>query len=258
LTIRRSRLIAAAAFATVLASCGGTPPSPDLTDPKAIVTAALTSSKAAKSVHFDMTVDGTATVALPIGGGAPTTLDLTGTTAAADVDLGKPAAKSTFSLVAGLTIKGEAIAIDRKAYVKTTLTGPLYQETPPGSLPIPTDMSSVFDNLGGLLLAPGVTLVKGGDVACGSASCYTVTTDLTAEQLAAIRAAGGSLPVDLEGATMKLTARVEKAVPNHLAGITAVLSTPKNTSLNVEVTASKWDAPVSIAAPPAEQVKPLS
>ena len=66
------------------------------------------------------------------------------------------------------------------------------------------------------------------------------------------------LPVDLTGSTLKLTIRVEKDPPNHLAGINAVLSQPDGTALTVDITASKWDEPVTISAPPADQVKPTS
>ena len=106
-------------------------PGPDR--PPEIVTAALTSTESAKSVHLAATVNGEATVALPIGGGTGTPLDLTGTTASADIDFVKPAARATFAVKAGLTLNGEIIAVDGKTYVKTTLTGPLYQESAAGA-----------------------------------------------------------------------------------------------------------------------------
>jgi hypothetical protein len=257
---RHPRLLLMVATAAILvAACGTTPTGPALTDPTAIVTAALTSTKAAKSVHVDVTVDGEATVALPIGGGAPTTLDLTGTTATADIDFVKPAARATFAVKAGLTVNGEVIAIDGKTYLKSTLTGPLYEQSA-GSTPVdPSAMSGLIDDLGQLLLKPGVTLVKGDDVACGSKSCYTVTTDVTATQLESGGAGAlDSLPVDLTGATLKLTLRVEKDLPYHLAGLTAVVSLPTNSTLTIGLTASKWDAPVTVTAPPADKVKPAS
>ena len=92
----------------------------------------------------------------------------------------------------------------------------------------------MFDALGDLLLKPGVALVKGDDVACGSKQCYTVNADLSAattwgrprrvDRVGSI----GSLPIDLSGATVKLTMQVEKDLPNHLAGVTAVITTPSN------------------------------
>ena len=101
-----------------------------------------------------------------------------------------------------------------------------------------------------------MTLVKGDDVACGSKQCYTVSADLTADDLGAtaLTRSAGRPP----GATVKLTVRVEKDLPYHLAGVTAVLSQPDGKALTVDLTASKWDEPVTITAPPADQVKPAS
>jgi hypothetical protein len=246
------------AFAVlIVTACGATPTGPALTDPKAIATAALTSTKAAKSVHLAMTANGEATVALPIAGGTGTPLDLTGTTASADIDFVKPAAHATFALKAGLTVNGEAIAVDGKTYLKTSLTGPLYQESAADAGLFDASMiGNLFDDLGQILLKPGVTLVKGDDVACGSKQCYTVSADLSADELGATALTG--LPVNLQGATVKVTARVEKDLPYHLAGMTAGLSQPDGKALTVDVTASKWDEPVTITAPPADQVKPAS
>jgi hypothetical protein len=250
-------LLALAAFALLVSACGTTPAGPALTDPKEIVTAALTSTENAKSVHLALTANGEATVALPMAGGTGTQLDLTGTTASADIDFVKPAAHATFGLKAGLTVSGEIIAIDGKTYLKTTLTGPLYEESATGSgLISTTTFGDLIDNLGDILLKPDVNLVKGDDIACGSKQCYTVSADLSADDLGATALTG--LPVNLQGATVKVTARVEKDLPYHLAGVTAVLSQPDGAVLTVDVTASKWDEPVTITAPPADQVKPAS
>jgi hypothetical protein len=248
---------AAAAVAIVVASCGGTVTGPALTDPKAIISAALTSTQAAKSVHLDVTLDGTATVALPLSGGTGTPIDLTGTTAAADLDFAKPAARATVSVPTVARFAAELIAIDGKSYVKTSLTGPLYQaSTAAGTATDPSGARTMITSLADVLLKPGVTLAKGGDVACGPKSCYTVTADLTPAQLGPTASgAVGGLPVDLSGATLKLTMRVEKDLPYHLAGVSAAASMPGNATLTVELTASKWDTPVSISAPPTNQVK---
>ena len=69
---------------------------------------------------------------LPIGGGTGTPLDLTGTTASADVDFAKPAAQGDVRGPGDARPRGEVIAVDGKTYLKTTLTGPLYQESAAG------------------------------------------------------------------------------------------------------------------------------
>ncbi len=240
-----------------VAACNGAASGPVLTDPTAIVTAALTSAEAAKTVHLELTADGTVTVPVPIAGTAGTPINLTGTTATADVDLAKGAAKATFSVPSMLGFAGELIAVDGKVYVKTTLTGPLYQTSAASGAPVdPSKAGGLINNLGDLLLKPGVKLVKGDDVACGSKQCYVVTADLTAADLGPTASSPiGGLPMDLTGATLKLTVRVEKDPPNHLAGVTAEITTPSNGTVKLDLTASKWDDPLSITAPPADQIK---
>ena len=256
--IRRSHagLADLAALAILISACHGTAPGPALTDPKAIVTAALTSTEAAKSVHLDLTVDGSVTIALP-GSTSGTPIDLRGTTASSDVDLSGSAAKATFSIESVIKVTGQLIAVDGKVYAKTSLTGPLYVESASSTAPVdPTRTKAMMDDLGALLLKDGVNLAKGEDVACGSKQCYTVTADLSAAQLGTAGAAPSTgLPIDLTGATVNLTLRVEKDLPYHLAGIAATLTAPNATSMRADLIASKWDEPVSIAAPPADQVK---
>ena len=82
--------------AMVVTACNGIAPSPspspsDLPDATAVINATTTSSVAAKSVHAQVAVDGEAAVALPIGG-ATGSVDLTGTTASADLDKANSAA----------------------------------------------------------------------------------------------------------------------------------------------------------------------
>lgn len=268
---RRSHVVLTlfATLAILVAACNASTPGPLLTDPKAIITAALTSTEAAKSVHLDLSVDGAAIVALPAASASGTPVDLTGTTASADADLAVGAAKANFATSAIIKVSGQVIVVNGKTFVKTTLTGPLYVASGgvavpgganPSVVPVdPTKIKSMVDTLGDLLLKQGVDLVKGDDIACGSEQCYTVTADLTAAQLGTTgSAAVAGLPVDLIGATLKLTVRVEKDLPYHLAGIEATLTAPKGTAITADLRASKWDEPVSITAPPPDQVKPAS
>ena len=261
---RTPTILALAAILTfALGACQGgnsSSSAPALTDPKEIITAALKSTEAAKSVHLALTLDGTVSVALPIAGGTATPVNLTGTTASADIDFTKPAAKAVFAVPAMLGLAGEVIAIDGKTYLKTTITGPLYQESAASSAPLdPSTAGGVVTNLDALLSKEGVTLTKGDDVTCGSVQCYTVTTTLTPEILGTNASSSlGGLPVDLTGASLALTIRVEKDLPNHLAGLDAVVTMKDGTKLSAGLTASKWDQPVTVTAPPAEQVKPAA
>jgi len=258
-------LALAAGVAMLVTACGGTTTTagPALTDPDAIITAALKSTEAAKSVHVEIDIDGKAKIVLPgtgTGTGPGTSVDVTGTTVSADIDFEAPAARATFAIPALLNFSGEVIAVDGKSYVRTTLTGPLYQESAAsGSVDDPSDAGRVIDGLGDLLQKEGVELVKGDDAACGSEQCYTVTADLTAEDLGIGGASATlGLPIDLQGASLKLTVHVEKDLPYHLAGVTAVLTMADGNTIAAELTTSKWDEPVSISAPPPDKVKPAS
>ena len=227
-----------------------------LTDPTAIITAALTATKSATSVHVDATVDGVVPVTLP-GASSATELNLTGTTAAADVDLAAAQLRATFSVPAVLGLAGEVIVAGGSTYLKTTLTGSKFKVV--DGLGVsgidPTDTGAMIDNLGDFLLKPGVDPVKGEDVACGGTQCYTVLVDLDAQELAAILGDGAAdLPVDVAGATLQMTVRVEQGVPNHLAGVSIVLGLPSGNTLDVEVTFSKWDEGVTIVAPGPDEI----
>jgi LppX_LprAFG lipoprotein len=259
MTSHRSSAISAALViaAIVVTACGGST-APPLTDPTEIVTAAVTSTEAAKGVHLDVTLDGSMTIALPgsSGPGAPIKLD--GTSAAVDLDLANSAAKATFAAPALFNVTGELIVVAGKAYVKTTLQGAQYEVIDLGqNLPVvPSTTGSLADQIGGFLLTPGVDPVKGDDVACGSAQCYTVKADLTAAELSALStAAPTGLPVDIAGASLGVTVRVEKDLPHHLAGVTLDIKTGDGNVLTVDAILSRWDQSVSISAPPADQVK---
>ena len=252
-----SRLAAFALVAAFATACGSnTPLGPILTDPTEIITAALTSSEAATSVHLDASVDGVVPVTLP-GGSASTEVTLNGTTANVDADLDDGEVRATFAVPGVMGLAGELIVADGTTYLRTTLTGSKFKVIADGaSLPIdPTDTSGLIDTLGDFLLQPGVDPVKGEDVACGGTQCYTVLVDLTAEELAAILGdSAGALPVDIDGASLQMTVRVEQTLPNHLAGLSIVVGLPDGETLNAELTFSKWDQPVEITAPTADEI----
>ena len=138
------------------------------------------------------TLDGTINADLTDSGTA-TDLPLNGTTATADVDMAGGKAHATFAIPAFLNLNGELIQIGETSYVKTSLTGPQFTtEQATDSLPVdPTDAAGIFDDVGDFLLADGVDPVKGDDVDCGGKRCYTVSIELTPEELAALGAGPG-------------------------------------------------------------------
>jgi hypothetical protein len=233
-----------------------------LSDPAEIITAALRTTESAKSVHIEMTLDGSITADLTGTGGPGAAIALTGTTASADVDIAAGNAHATFTVPAFLGLTGDLIQIGGTSYIKTSLTGQRYQtQKAADSLPLnPTDTRSLVANVGDFLSKDGVDPVKGDDVACGSTQCYTVKIELTPDELSALGADGpaaSGLPIDIGAASLNLTIRVEKDT-NHLAGIAATVALGDQGSLTFDMAMSKWDQPVTISAPPADQIQPAS
>jgi hypothetical protein len=241
---------------------------PLLTDPNAILAAAATTTASATSVHIDVSADGPVEVD-PFGTGAGAAINLRGTTASADVDLAANELRATFSSPNLMGIAGELIVVDGSAYVKSTLTGPNYLKTtipePAASSPIPS--AAALSGLADLLARAGLEPVKGDDVPCAGGTCYTVTIDLTAEELAALSGpvTGGATPSaptipgvqlpDLSDASAELKILVEQS-STRLSGLDAVLHLGDIGDPHVIVTFTKWNEPVTIAAPPADQVAP--
>ena len=249
-----------AALAIVLGACSSAASLPALTDPNEIITAALKASEGAKSFHLEATLDGSVNVDLTGQDGPAPSLALAGTKATADVDIAGKKAHATFTVPTFMSLTGDLIQIDQTTYVKTSLGGPLYEvQQATDSLPVdPTDTAGMFDDVGDFLSKDGVDPVKGDDVDCGGKQCYTVVIDLTADELSGLAGAAASeLPVDMAGASIAATVRVEKDT-YRLAGIKIVASLGEQGSLTFDLALSKWDEAVDISAPPADQVKPAS
>jgi hypothetical protein len=258
---RLSRAMLAVAVLSLVAACGGQS-APELTDPAEILTKSVETMQDAKSVRVDVTLSGTIT-ADPTGtGGAGSTFPLDGTTASADIDIEGGNARATFSVPAFLGLAGELIAVGDDAFVKTTLTGPLYQRmsASDGELPVdPGDVDGLdLEELRTMLAKPELSPTKGEDVACGSKDCYAVVIDLNPADIAAL--GGGDvgdldLPIDVGNVGLNMVFHVEKDTLR-LASVAMVVSMGADGSLRLDITVSRWDEAVSISAPPADQVQP--
>jgi hypothetical protein len=263
-TNRLGRLLGLLAATSIVVTACGAAAAPPLTDPKAIVTAALHTSQAAKSVHIEATLDGSVNADLTGGGASGAAVALTGTTASADVDIAASNAHASFTVPALLGLTGELIQIGGTSYFKTSLTGDKFQsQKSADALPLPVspgDTQGLVDHVGELLATPGIDPVKGDDVACGSTQCYTVKIELTSDELNALGGAGAAasqIPVDLSSASLNLTIRVEKD-SNRLAGLAINVAMGEQGSLTIDLSFSKWDQPVTVTAPSADQIQAAS
>jgi hypothetical protein len=244
-------LVLSVLVALVAAACGGTTPSkPELTDPKAIIAAAATEAAAAQGVHVDASIDGRLTLDLLGAGSGGGPVDLTGTTAAADLELRGGDARVTFAIASA--IRGELLSVDGVAYLKTTLSGAQYQvqegfpTIPPNA--IPAALNTLLD----ILEEPGLEPVLEADVDCAGGTCYRVSLALTMDDLAEL---GMELPAGLGEASVDLTMDVSRET-HRLSGLEAVVTQPDGEALTLVATFSKWDEPVTVEAPPADEVAP--
>jgi hypothetical protein len=249
-----ARLIAALILAFAALGCQG--PAVLLDDPDEILAAAATTAAAATSVHVDIAVEGR--VALdPLGTGAGAPIDMRDTTASADLDLAGSRLRATFSSPGLLGLAGEAIAMEEGSYIKTSLTGSKFRLLPSDRPP-----ENPLKGLNDLLARADLDPVKGADVPCAGGTCYTLTVKLDAADLAGLGGgAGGPLPSvlpiplpDLSAAAIDLTLHVEQRT-TRLSGITAVAGMADLGNLGVQATFTRWNEPVQIGAPPADQVE---
>lgn len=239
----------------VAAACGDpTPTKPELTDPKAIIAAAAAAAAAAPGVHIDLSVDGSLTVdLLGMGtGGGP--VDLTGTTASADVAIRSGDARVTFAIASA--IRGELRSVGGTTYLKTTLTGAQYQvqdgvpAIPPNAIP------AALDTFLDILEEPGLEPVKEADVECAGGTCYRVTLTLTLDELAAFGVQiPAELPLGLDGASVDLAIDVTRDT-NDLAGLEVVVDQAEGDTLTLVATFTKWDDEVVVVAPSADEIAP--
>lgn len=239
----------AAVVVLVAAACGA---GPALADPREILTKAVEALQKAKTVHLAATVDGSFVLDLTgTGGGA---MSLTGTTLDGDVDVASKKAKLTFAVPALLGLAGEVIAIDGASYVKTTLTGDLYQKSAgTDSLPVdPTDPEATLTEVKSWLDKPEVSPKKLDDVDCDGKKCYQVTIELTGAELAALESPAPSATPD-PNTNVLMTFLVEKD-PVRLHRLTAVVAVGASGTLTIVLNLSKWDESVTIEAPPADQI----
>ena len=275
----RRLTVSLVAAVLAIAACQGQPATL-LTDPHAILAAAAASTSSATSVHLDLAADG-AVEFDPLGTGAGAAVNLRGTTLAADIDLAGNRLHATFASPNLMNIAGEIISIDQTVYLKSSLTGAKYLATsvPNNAVPSagtsasPAASSKALASLTELLARSDLKPVKGDDVPCAGGTCYTVTLHLSKEDIATL--GGGAAPSpgiapspdaglpgalagvplpNLADATAELAIHVEQTT-TRLSGIDATIHLGDTGDPHVIATFTKWNDPVTVAAPPADQVQ---
>ena len=232
--------------ALLVAACGGNS-GPALTDPSEILTKAVAAMQSAKSVHLEVTVEGTFKADLT-GTGNTSELNLAGTNLKGDLDLAAKNAHVSAAVPAFLGLTADIIIVGTDTFTKVSLSGDKYQKSTTSATD-PTDPTVALKEVETFLKRPEVKPVKKDDTDCGSKKCYQVELKLSADDLKAL------MPdQDLQGASVVATILVEKDTL-YPASATVTMSATTFGELKATITMTDWDKAVTITAPPADQVE---
>jgi hypothetical protein len=244
--LRRFMPAAALLMALTIAACGSGKPA--LTNPDEIITQGIAATGEATSLHLDVAVTGSITIA-ETGG----TFNLDGTNAAGDFDIANDRARLTFELPGLMSLSGEAIQVGTDSFVKTSLTGPKYTKSTVEDTGVQLDPDAAIDQIGAFLDKDGVTAEKRDDVDCGDRDCYQVRLTIPSSVL---NDAGGGAGVDLgqylgEGLVLDLQFDRETL---RLAQIATDIDAGEVGTFGVVITISGYDATVEVSPPPSDQI----
>ena len=197
-----SLLAILATLAVVLGACASTPPAaPALTDPKEILTSAVTSLKDVKTFELSSSFSGT--VKVPNMGD----FDLSTIKMTASVDIANSKAKFNLDAPTLLGTKIDALAIGNTTYLKVsgmlgTMLGAGADKYTKNEIPTPSgapsanpaDVVKLVADIKAALDKLPTPPTKAADEKCGDQDCYHVTTKVTAADLKALdpTAAGSS------------------------------------------------------------------
>ena len=245
----------------LLAACGGggATPTPSLSA-KEIITRGLTATSTLKSFHLETSLEGNLKV--PQMGG---TVALKGTSFRGDFDLAKKLVSLSFAMPSLLGIQGQVIATSDAAYVKTSLTGEKWQKQ---AIPSGQAASGVQDPSKGIaeiqkfLDKDGVQSKNLADAVCGTSTCRQV--ELTIPSALLDHAAGrtGASPATVGSGSVSsvlgpalVIDMLFDASKLYLTSVTTSIDSKEIGSFTLTLTLSKFDQPVTITPPPADQVE---
>ena len=243
---RSAALLGLLILATLTLGACGTSSGPSISDPKEIITRAVEAMQKAKTVHIEAALDGQLDPSFI--GGQTGEIALSGTTASIDADLAGKNLHMTAAVPALLNVTADVIVVGATTYTKISLSSDKYVKSTTAA-GAPTDPTTAITQLKTFLDRPELGATKKGDTSCGSKSCYQVEIQLNADELKAL------VPgTDLGDATVTLLLMVEKDTLDP-AGITVAAKGSTLGDLTLKLTLSAWDKPVTVIAPPADEVQ---
>ena len=237
-----------------LAACGGQATQPTIEDPKEIVTRSVEAMADVESVHFVLALDGTVNVA-EMGGA----MALNGTELEGRIAMDGSAAEMSFAVPAFLGIAGEMRLIGQEAFIKTTMTGPMWmrQAVEAGAddpLAQAGDPQEALTELRSLLDESGV-IKKLADVECGESTCYQIEIAIGGEVFADAPEAASAAPEVLDALGEGLTFNVQFDKSTfYMTEASTSFEDDEMGSLDLTMTFDEYGEPVNVDAPPADEV----
>ncbi len=263
-------------------SAGSVAPTVNANDPNSIISSVISGGSDIKSFHIKIAVSGTVkAAALSQAGssGIPITGDvkLDGTAIEGDVDVANQAAHLTLNVPAmqmmgNIPITGDVILVSNTLYYKVSLLGPKYTKTDlgslAGSLPVaipsalPTagasELAGLTDQINQLrteMQAAGVTATLVGVDQIGGQDAnhinISVPIDKINEAIAAEASPGANMKVDSASVDFWVYKSNNRLAQVELKGASSTLG-----NLDLMITVTNYDQPVTVAAPAASDVNP--
>ncbi len=277
---RLGHAIAVLVLGVLLAACGNGSSSPaaaggpGLTDPKEILARSLTALNDARTFHLDGSLTGTLEADLT-NSGTDSAIDLKGTSLTADADVPNERASLSISVPALFALKVDYLQIGPDTYSRNSLSGSSWTHTseaadatiPPSAVPTPRRIGGAspspaaaptpeasLDLVGqitaGLDSLPNPP-TKGPDASCGQKTCYTIVLVVP---LKSGDDTGLGLPLPSgASASVSVTLSIEQDTLLPVQAV-ALIDGGANGTFNLTLSLSKFNAPVTISAPPPEQV----
>jgi hypothetical protein len=272
--------IAALLLGALLAACGNGPGSPSaaggpgLTDPKEILARSLTALNDAQTFHLDGSLTGTLEADLT-NSGTDSAIDLKGTSLTADADVPNERASLTISVPALFALKVDYVQIASDTYSRNSLSGSSWTHTSqaadasiaPSAVPTPRRIGGASQSpataptpVASLDLIGQITAglnnlpnppTKGLDATCGQKACYTIALNVP---LNSGNDTGLGLPLPSDAsASVVVTLSIEQDTLLPVQAV-ALINGGANGTFDITLTLSKFNAPVTISAPPPAQV----
>jgi hypothetical protein len=232
-----------------------------LSDPREILDRVAVNLEAARSVHVEISVDGNLAIGsiLPLpgsssGGGTGGSVGLAGTHATADLDRAANRAAVRFEVPALLGLTGEARQIGPDLFLTSSLTSRGWHHLASGGVsPEAIRPAAWFDTLHAWLDRPATLPARLDDASCRAGDCYVIRIDLAGTDLDALASALPSLGLAVGDARVTMELRVERT-SLQLSEASLAVDLAAAGSLDVALTFSAWDQPVSVAAPPSSEI----